>query len=235
MAKAQVKTKQRGTPAEHLKYMLKSGLRYAPPEGIAAAAEALIPYLSAGQCHMPYDDCRPGACNCDGTHDALAYALTKFRNDDSAWPESLSTESEEVAKRLDAVSPELGEGFREGVRQAEDRGQIVAVKDGKPGCPATVWDGAQSIRCSKGVVQCGRHGPFDTRRGFPAESEEARGCTCGGRMDPPMPGPRDPNCPVHSRCPSCGSLDRDIYCDGCEPFIPGRFDPWHSRPREETE
>lgn len=36
------------------------------------------------------------------------------------------------------------------------------ARDGKPGCPVTVWDGPYSVRCSLGatVGRCAYHGPF---------------------------------------------------------------------------
>lgn len=79
---AAVRSVQRGRPDQHLKYMLEVGLRYAPPEGIAAAAEALLPWLGVSDCLLRdagEDECRPGACDCDGAHDALAYAIGLYR------------------------------------------------------------------------------------------------------------------------------------------------------------
>lgn len=40
---------------------------------------------------------------------------------------------------------------------------IVAVRNGRPGCPETRWD-LYAYRCGMGVTECHLHGPFDTRR-----------------------------------------------------------------------
>jgi hypothetical protein len=76
--KGRVKPKQRGTPEEHLRYMLKTGLKWADGAGVAAAAAALLPHLGASSCPRVDADCRPGACDCDGAHDALAHALSLY-------------------------------------------------------------------------------------------------------------------------------------------------------------
>lgn len=38
------------------------------------------------------------------------------------------------------------------------------ARDGRPGCPVTVWDGPYSTRCGAGasVGKCAHHGPFAT-------------------------------------------------------------------------
>ena len=79
MPSDRVRAKQRGTPEEHLRYMLKQALKYAPADGVAAASEALLAHLGAAVCPRVDADCRPGACDCDGAHDALDYALAKYR------------------------------------------------------------------------------------------------------------------------------------------------------------
>ena len=40
----------------------------------------------------------------------------------------------------------------------------MTARDGKPGCPVTVWDGPYSTRCGAGaaVGKCAHHGPFAT-------------------------------------------------------------------------
>jgi hypothetical protein len=75
MPSQRVKPKQGGTREEHLRYMLKEGLKYAPLAGVEAAAQALLLHLGASLCPRLDADCRPGACNCDGMHDALDSAL----------------------------------------------------------------------------------------------------------------------------------------------------------------
>ncbi len=42
-------------------------------------ADRALHFLGAQHCTQPHDDCRPGACDCDGMHDALAYALERYR------------------------------------------------------------------------------------------------------------------------------------------------------------
>lgn len=86
---ARVKPKQRGTPEEHLRYMLKYGLKWTDAAGVGAAAEALLPHLSASGCPRYDGDCRPGACNCDGAHDALKYAIKLY--DENQTVESART------------------------------------------------------------------------------------------------------------------------------------------------
>ena len=40
----------------------------------------------------------------------------------------------------------------------------MTARDGKPGCPVTVWDGPYSTRCGAGAStgRCAHHGPFAT-------------------------------------------------------------------------
>lgn len=78
-----VKPRQRGTPEEHLRYMLRYGLKWTDGAGVAAAAEALLPHLGSFRCPRQESepDCRPGACDCDGARDALSHALALARQD----------------------------------------------------------------------------------------------------------------------------------------------------------
>lgn len=48
----------------------------------------------------------------------------------------------------------------------------LVARDGKPGCPETVWDGPGSFRCSRGTDVCGRHGAFPVTGGTPHTSPE---------------------------------------------------------------
>lgn len=47
------------------------------------------------------------------------------------------------------------------------------ARDGKPGCPVTVWDGPYSTRCGAGasVGKCAHHGPFATTARREAEDD----------------------------------------------------------------
>lgn len=40
---------------------------------------------------------------------------------------------------------------------------IVAVTDGKRGCPETRWDGPYSYRCGLGINKCYLHGYFPVK------------------------------------------------------------------------
>lgn len=47
---------------------------------------------------------------------------------------------------------------------AESDAPRLVARDGKPGCPVTVWDGPYRMRCSLGasVGRCAYHGAFAT-------------------------------------------------------------------------